>query len=60
LKKSCIKGSSFLNNYSIINNKQHSFSKGKSRNTAIAEFIKRVYKLMDEREISIGFFWTAP
>jgi hypothetical protein len=47
---------SFLNNYSIINNKQHGFSKGKSTNTAIAEFIKRVYKSMDEREIGIGLF----
>jgi hypothetical protein len=46
----------FLNNYSTINNKQHGFCKGESTNTAIAEFIKRVYKSMDEREISIGSF----
>jgi hypothetical protein len=48
--------SSFLNKFSIINNKQHVFCKGKSKNTAIAEFIKRVYKSLDEREISIGLF----
>jgi hypothetical protein len=47
---------SFLKNHSIISNKQNGFCKGKSRNTAIAEFIKRVYKSVDEREISIGLF----
>jgi hypothetical protein len=48
--------SSFLNTHNIINNKQHGFCKGKSTNTAISEFIKRVYKSMDEREIRIGLF----
>jgi hypothetical protein len=48
---------SFLNTFSIINNKQHGFCKGKSMNTAIAEFINTVYKSLDEREISIGLFW---
>jgi hypothetical protein len=48
--------SSFLNNYIIINNKQHGFCKGKSTNTVIAEFIKRIYKSMDEKEINIGLF----
>jgi hypothetical protein len=43
-------------NHSIISNKQHGFCKGKSTNTAIAEFIERVYKSVDEREISIGLF----
>jgi hypothetical protein len=33
------------------NNKQHGFCKGKSTNTATAEFIERVYKSLDEREI---------
>jgi hypothetical protein len=50
---------SFLSNYSIINNKLHGFCKGKSTNTAIVEFIKRVYKSMDERKISTGFFWSC-
>ncbi|PNF22171.1 hypothetical protein B7P43_G05759 [Cryptotermes secundus] len=47
---------SFLKNHSIISDKQHGFCKGKSTNTAIAEFLKRVYKSVDEREISIGLF----
>jgi hypothetical protein len=47
---------SFLNNSNIINNKQHGFCKGKLTNTAIAEFIERVYESMDEREISVGLF----
>jgi hypothetical protein len=47
---------SFLNNYNIINNKQHGFCNGKSTNTAIAEFVNWVYKSLDEREISIGLF----
>jgi hypothetical protein len=47
---------SFLNNHSIINNKQHGFCKGKTTQTAIAEFIERVYKSLDEREIRIGLF----
>jgi hypothetical protein len=47
---------SFLNNHSIINNKQHGFCKGKTTKTAIAEFIERVYKSLDGREISIGLF----
>jgi hypothetical protein len=56
LKKLCIEDISFLNNYIILNNKQHGFCKGKSTNTAIAEFVNRVYKSLDEREISIGLF----
>jgi hypothetical protein len=56
LKKSCTKDLSFLNNHSIINNKQHGFCKGKTTKTAIAEFIEGVYKSLDEREISIGLF----
>jgi hypothetical protein len=47
---------SFLKNRSIISNKQHGICKGKSTNTAIAEFIKRVYKSVDKMEISIGLF----
>jgi hypothetical protein len=47
---------SFLNNCSIINNKQHVFCKRKTTKTAIAEFIERVYNSLDEREISIGLF----
>jgi hypothetical protein len=47
---------SFLKNHSIISNKQHGFCKGKSTHTAIAEFTKRAYKLLDEKEISIGLF----
>jgi hypothetical protein len=47
---------SFLNNFSIINNKQHGFLKGKSTNTAIAEFINTVYTSLDDREISIRLF----
>jgi hypothetical protein len=47
---------SFLNNHSIIIKKQHGFCKGKTTKTAIAEFIERVYKSLDEREISIGLF----
>jgi hypothetical protein len=39
---------SFLNN--------HGFCKGKSTSTAIADFIERVHKSLDEREISIGIF----
>jgi hypothetical protein len=47
---------SFLNKYSIISTKQHGFWKGRSTNTAIADFIEKVYKSLDEREISIGIF----
>jgi hypothetical protein len=47
---------SFLNNHSIINKKQHDFCKGKIIKTAIAELIERVYKSLDEGEISIGLF----
>ena len=47
---------SFINKYSIINNKQHGFCKGKSTHTAITEFTKRVYKALDEKEMSIGIF----
>jgi hypothetical protein len=47
---------SFLNKHSIITNTQHGFSKGKSTSTAIADFVERVYKSLDEREISIGIF----
>jgi hypothetical protein len=47
---------SFLNKHSIISNKQHGFCKGKSTSTAIADFIERVYKSLDEREIGIGIF----
>jgi hypothetical protein len=32
------------------------FAKGKTTKTAIAEFIERVYKSLDESEISIGLF----
>jgi hypothetical protein len=32
------------------------FVRGKHTNTAIAEFIKRVYKSMDETKISMGLF----
>jgi hypothetical protein len=46
--------SSFLNNHSIINSKQHGFCKGKTTKTAIAEFIERIYKSLDEREILVG------
>jgi hypothetical protein len=47
---------SFVNNYGIISNTQHAFCKGKSKGTATADFIARVYKSLDEREISIGIF----
>jgi hypothetical protein len=47
---------SFLKNHSIISNKQHGFCKGKSTHTAVAEFTKRVYKSLDEKEIIIGLF----
>ncbi|PNF26089.1 hypothetical protein B7P43_G04923 [Cryptotermes secundus] len=47
---------SFINKYSIINNKQHGFCKGKSTHTAITEFTKMVYKALDEKEASIGLF----
>jgi hypothetical protein len=47
---------SFLKNHSIISNKQHGFCKGKSTHIAITEFTKRVYKSLDEKEISIGLF----
>jgi hypothetical protein len=47
---------SFLNEHSIINNKQHGFCKGKSTHTAITEFTKKVYKSLDEKKISIGLF----
>ncbi|PNF35448.1 hypothetical protein B7P43_G04120 [Cryptotermes secundus] len=47
---------SFLNKYGIISTKQHGFWKGRSTNTAIADFIEKVYKSLDEREISIGIF----
>jgi hypothetical protein len=47
---------SFLNNHSIINNKQHGFRKGKTTKTTIAEFIERVYKSLDESKISIKLF----
>jgi hypothetical protein len=47
---------SFLNNHGIINSKQHGFCKGKTTKTAIAEFIERVYKSLNERERSIGLF----
>jgi hypothetical protein len=47
---------SFINKHGIINNKQHGFCKGKSTHTAIMEFTKRVYKLLDEKEMSIGLF----
>jgi hypothetical protein len=50
---------SFLNKYSIISTKQHGFWKGRSTNTAIADFIEKVYKSLDEREISIGYFWIC-
>jgi hypothetical protein len=47
---------SFLNKYSIISTKQHGFWKGRSTNTAIADLIEKVYKSLDEKEISIGVF----
>jgi hypothetical protein len=47
---------SFLNKHNIITNKQHGFRRGRSTNTAIADFIGKVYKSLDEREISIGIF----
>ncbi|PNF39304.1 hypothetical protein B7P43_G16557 [Cryptotermes secundus] len=47
---------SFLNNHSLISNKQHGFCKGKTTKTAIAEFIEGVYKSLDEKEVSIGLF----
>ncbi|PNF19881.1 hypothetical protein B7P43_G12295 [Cryptotermes secundus] len=47
---------SFINKYSIINNKQHGFCKGKPIHTEITEFTKRVYKALDEKETSIGIF----
>jgi hypothetical protein len=37
---------SFLNKHTIISNKQHGFCKGRSTNTATADFIERVYKSM--------------
>jgi uncharacterized protein (UPF0297 family) len=40
---------SFLNKYSMINNKQHGFCKGKSINTAIVEILNGVYKSLEER-----------
>jgi hypothetical protein len=51
---------SFLKNDSIISNNQHGFCKGKSTHTAIAEFTKRVYKSLDNKEISIGLFLNLP
>jgi hypothetical protein len=47
---------SFLNKYSIISDKQHGFHKGRSTNTAIADFIEKVYKSLDQRETNIGIF----
>jgi hypothetical protein len=47
---------SFINKYSIINNKQHGFCKGKSTHTAISEFTKRVYKALDEKESNRNIF----
>jgi hypothetical protein len=47
---------SFLNNDDIITNTQHGFWKGKSRSTATVDFLERVYKSLDEREISIEIF----
>ena len=41
---------SFINKYSIINNKQHGFCKGKSTHTAITEFTKMVYKALDKKK----------
>jgi hypothetical protein len=47
---------SFLNNHGIISNSQHGFCKGESTDTAIVYFVERVYKSLDERELSIGIF----
>jgi hypothetical protein len=44
---------SFLNNHGIISNTQYGFWKGKS---TICRLIERVYKSLDEWEISIGIF----
>jgi hypothetical protein len=41
---------------SVFSKIQHGFCKGKSTHTAIAEFTKRVYKSLDEKEISTGLF----
>jgi retron-type reverse transcriptase len=47
---------SFLNSHGIISNTQHGFWNGKSTSTATADSIERVYKSLDEREISIVIF----
>jgi hypothetical protein len=47
---------SFPNNHGIISNTQHGFCKGKSTSTTVADFIERVYKSLDMKEISIGIF----
>jgi hypothetical protein len=47
---------SLLNNCSIINKCQHGFCKGKSTNNAVVDFLNRVYKSLDDREVSMGLF----
>ena len=47
---------SFLTFHKIIVDNQHGFRKGKSTNTAIINFLERVYESIDKKEIGIGLF----
>jgi hypothetical protein len=51
IKKSLV---SFLYKHSIISNTQHGLCKGESTGSATVDFVERVHKSLDERELSIG------
>lgn len=47
---------SFLTQHNIIVGNQHGFCKGKSTNTAIMNFLEKVYDCIDKAEMGIGLF----
>jgi hypothetical protein len=52
----CIRLINFLETHNIFIESHHSFSKGKSTNTALLDFLEGVYKALDNTEVCAGLF----
>jgi len=46
----------FLEKHNIFLESQHSFCKGRSTITALVNFLKDVYKTLDNKEVCVGLF----